>query len=628
MTAFRETVEESLLQSTLSISDEFSVNGLKFVLLIAQDGTRLIHWFSENVTRRLLEETLVGFAVRLRNSISGIRTVLRDNRFRYRDNIRFLRERLDIVIVPETANSNDLAAPIEHLAELIAREVGPLNSTQRMLVNVGSIVNGGGFAYLFDDLDRIPAMAALAAGGTTMAALQHGVWKDDVRFSIQASREVTEAEERACVVLTGTGVSQAEAASEFKLCRQTVRWIVAKNALGQSVVTSLDNATVLAVSQASVCYSLGKGDVAFISTEVLAPHRVFAVKCFEYIVNAKRLPGVIIGQCGDRVVVSVPPNVGTFVVEIPKAWLSAVPSDLKLLPEDSVRRVVGINTPGGATVDDAWIRGLRRCEPIILTGWTEPVVTANGNTLVCEMNGDSAIFARTGQPAQVRLDDPSGAGIANLCGTLGVSGQMVAIGDQYLLSLHGGAGLIARAAAQGAAKAAQLRSFAAQMSLAWPNRQKLRCVGWTLLAYWVVGETWHGYYSLGQDAGVTNHTAARYFEPALQAGLPWANGVVSQEEQPPWADVRRDCMLRLLAEGHAASAPALFSKVDQHAATLAKDLERNKFVFVAQAVIMQRLSERGERAELVRPELAFEGVTIGISKDELPLIIADVWKHL
>jgi hypothetical protein len=255
-------------------------------------------------------------------------------------------------------------------------------------------------------------------------------------------------------------------------------------------------------------------------------------------------------------------------------------------------------------------------------------VAAIGDTLVCTMVDDSATFARAGPPAQVILDDPSGVGIANLCGTLQESGQMVAIGDQYLLSLPGGAGLIASVRAQGAEKAVLLRSFAAQMSLAWPNHPKLRCVGWMLPAYWVVGETWQGDYSLAQDAGVDDHTVAKYFESALRAGLPWANGGVSQEEQPCWADVRRECMLRLLAEGHAASAPALFSKVDQHAATLGEDLERNKFVFFAQAVIMQRLSERGECADLVRPELDFEEVTIGISKDELPLIITDVLKHL
>jgi hypothetical protein len=72
-------------------------------------------------------------------------------------------------------------------------------------------------------------------------------------------------------------------------------------------------------------------------------------------------------------------------------------------------------------------------------------------------------------------------------------------------------------------------------------------------------------------------------------------------------------MLRLLSDGHAAGAPALFWKVDEHTATIADIRERDQFVFVAQAIIMQRLrgddgDDGGDGRDLVRAELEAEGV--------------------
>jgi hypothetical protein len=82
--------------------------------------------------------------------------------------------------------------------------------------------------------------------------------------------------------------------------------------------------------------------------------------------------------------------------------------------------------------------------------------------------------------------------------------------------------------------------------------------------------------------------------------------VVSQEEQPTWANVRRNCMLGLLRAGCAAEAPALFEKVDRYAATIPGDVARERFVFVAQAVIMQRLRGDVVSRDQVRAELVIE----------------------
>jgi hypothetical protein len=94
--------------------------------------------------------------------------------------------------------------------------------------------------------------------------------------------------------------------------------------------------------------------------------------------------------------------------------------------------------------------------------------------------------------------------------------------------------------------------------------------------------------------------------------------------QPPWAAVRQQCVLTLLQARRFAGWPEMIDVVDKHITTIEDQTERERFVFVAQAILMLRLREDGEGRAPVRAELKAEGVKIGVSGGELCRIIADV----
>jgi hypothetical protein len=85
-------------------------------------------------------------------------------------------------------------------------------------------------------------------------------------------------------------------------------------------------------------------------------------------------------------------------------------------------------------------------------------------------------------------------------------------------------------------------------------------------------------------------------------------------------------VLTLLREGNFAGWPARIEVVDECAAGIEDEADRECYIYVAQAVLMQRLREGGggENRTLVRTELEAEGVEIGISDGAISRIIAEV----
>ena len=73
--------------------------------------------------------------------------------------------------------------------------------------------------------------------------------------------------------------------------------------------------------------------------------------------------------------------------------------------------------------------------------------------------------------------------------------------------------------------------------------------------------------------------------------------------------------------GRGAEAPALFEKVDAYAATISDDVPLEQLVFVAQAVIMQRLCGDGDGRKPVRAELVTERAPIEISDEALQAVV-------
>ena len=71
--------------------------------------------------------------------------------------------------------------------------------------------------------------------------------------------------------------------------------------------------------------------------------------------------------------------------------------------------------------------------------------------------------------------------------------------------------------------------------------------------------------------------------------LPWATGVESRMVQPPWAEVRQQCVQTLLHAGRFAGWLEKIAVVDKHSAKIEDETERERCVFVAQAFLMQRL---------------------------------------
>jgi hypothetical protein len=164
--------------------------------------------------------------------------------------------------------------------------------------------------------------------------------------------------------------------------------------------------------------------------------------------------------------------------------------------------------------------------------------------------------------------------------------------------------------------------LAVQFGLARPKAPMVRLVAWTLLLYWAANKTWQSVFDFSFDAGVRNHTAAQHFERALAVGLQRATGVASRMVQPPWAAVRQQCVLTLLQAGRFAGWPELIEVVDEHIATIEDKTERERFVFVAQAILM--LSEDNDGRGLVRAELRAEEVKLGMNDDALDAIITEV----
>ena len=87
-------------------------------------------------------------------------------------------------------------------------------------------------------------------------------------------------------------------------------------------------------------------------------------------------------------------------------------------------------------------------------------------------------------------------------------------------------------------------------------------------------------------------------------------------------------MLTLLREGNFAGWPARIEVVDRCAAGIEVEAARECYIYVAQAVLMQRLRGWGESQVPVRSELAREGVPLTIENSTMDAIIADVQRHL
>jgi hypothetical protein len=634
----RAQIEDAVVAGQLAVSDEFTIQGQRFLALIGQDNTRLLHWFGDRTTRQGLEETLLGFVVQLLLK-SQLRRIMRDNRFRYRPKfVGFLEDRR-MCIIAEPANANDLAAPIESVAELVAMTVERrVLSKWDLLRRVWSIIASADVARWFNCFEKIPQAICLAAGGSAIGLVGNGVWDGDVYFSKSDSMHITEEQEYRAHTLVQMGATQTAAAHAIGLFPQSVRSMIAQRECGpgRSIAACLEDATVLALGPGTnrplLCYTDGIGHIDFIGAGQLATWPRLARRSFDHIVK-KGFPGVIIGRCNDRVIVSVAPGVGTFRFEIPRSLLIGVGVTiprLSRMAEDDTRHVVQINTAESWVVE--WLRNLTVGESPKLLEWTEPFVSAIGNSVVCTIVGAVATFARTGPPMQVMLNHPSGFGVANMSGVQPGSGPRFKVaGDAYLLNAPGGWRLAEKVAAgRGMMAASDLRSRAVQFGLAWPKAPTLRRVAWTLFLYWAAGEMFQSALEFSFPAGVQHNSATRYFERALAVGLPRAPGVESRMIQPPWAEVRRQCVQTLLRAGCFAGWPEMIEVVDEHSAKIEDETERERFVYVAQAILMQRLRERGdgEGRDSVRAELRAEEVDIGINNRELCRIITDVQRQL
>ena len=291
------------------------------------------------------------------------------------------------------------------------------------------------------------------------------------------------------------------------------------------------------------------------------------------------------------------------------------------MSEDKLVGALRINAEGGVTVSAEWLAAVRVGSRPKLDGWTEAMVIADGHSLVFVNENGFATFERTGLPAIVKLDDPSGAGVANLSGQLPGSGDYIELGWTYLLNLPAGLRLMNHATlGVGPLNVIEFRSSAVQFARVWPDEPKLRFIAWTLFAYWAVGQPWPGIHGLAEDAHVGHNTAERYLDRAFAVGLPLPPGYVDQRPLA-WIHARRVCVRTLIEAGRFAEWPKKIEGVDALGAGFRSRAERDEFMFVGQALLSLRLRGMGENHRLVRQALDAGEVPVGFSDEALDAII-------
>ena len=167
--------------------------------------------------------------------------------------------------------------------------------------------------------------------------------------------------------------------------------MIAQSECGRSIAACLKDAIPLALvpgtNRPLLCYTDGIGHADFIRADQLAAWPELAVRCFEYIVKAKGLSGVIIGECDDRVIVAIPPGCGPFQFEIRKSLLPRfglqIPQGLPEMAEDGARRVVRVNADDPELGE--WLRRLTVGKSLRLLEWTEQFEAALGHSVVSTM---------------------------------------------------------------------------------------------------------------------------------------------------------------------------------------------------------------------------------------------------